>query len=196
MPSVEGRIVGVKCRMPLDYPNPELRSGLVCLRKWTYEDLACIEAASSDPRIPQGTTVPAHYTEEEGRAFIERQWGRQTKGQGLSLAIADAKTGEASGLVFLGLGNIRGHCDLGYWIVPGMRRRGLGGDAIRLVSRWVLTATYVHRLVAQVVADNGASLALLRKCGFVEEGLLRSWLWIGNDVHDVVQLSLLETDLA
>jgi hypothetical protein len=93
VPSVQGRIVGVKCRMPLDYPNPELRSGLVCLRKWTYEDLACIEAASSDPRIPQGTTVPAHYTEEEGRAFIERQWGRQTKGQGLSLAIADAKTG-------------------------------------------------------------------------------------------------------
>ena len=28
MPSVQGRIVGVKCRMPLDYPNPELRSGL------------------------------------------------------------------------------------------------------------------------------------------------------------------------
>jgi RimJ/RimL family protein N-acetyltransferase len=77
-----------------------------------------------------------------------------------------------------------------------MRRRGLGGDAIRLVSRWVLTATYVHRLVAQVVADNGASLALLRKCGFVEEGLLRSWLWIEDDVHDVIQLSLLETDLA
>lgn len=181
--------------MPLDYPDPELRSDLVHLREWRHDDLACIEAAASDPTIPQGTTVPAHYTDEGGRAFIERQWGRHSSGRGLSLAIADAHTAEARGLVFLGLGRIRGHCDLGYWVVPGARRRGLGTEAVRLVSRWVLTATDVHRLVAQVEPGNAASLALLRKCGFVEEGLLRSWLWIGDRVHDVIQLSLLRTDL-
>lgn len=182
--------------MPLDYPDPELRSDGVRLRKWRYDDLACVEAASSDPRIPKGTTVPARYTEEEGRAFIERQWGRQTSGRGLSMAIADSETDEAKGLVFLGLGPIQGHSDLGYWVIPSARRRGLGTEAIRLVSRWVLTATDVHRLVAQVVPDNAASVALLKKCGFAEEGLLRSWLWIDDEVHDVIQVSLVRTDLA
>jgi len=154
--------------MPLPYPDPELRSDLVRLRKWSYDDLPCVEAASSDPRIPQGTTVPAHYTDEEGRAFIERQWGRETSGRGLSLAISDAKTNEAKGLVFFGLGRIRGHCRLGYWVIPEARREGLGNVAIRLASRWVLLETDVHRLVAEIEPSNVASLALLRKCGFTE----------------------------
>ena len=182
--------------MPLDYPDPELGSDVVRLRKWTYDDLACVEAAGADPEIPRGTTVPAVYSEAEGRAFIERQWGRQTSGQGLSLAIADAGTDEAKGLVFLGLGRRRGHCDLGYWLIPAARRQGLGTEAIRLVSTWVLTQTDVHRLVAQVVPDNVPSLALLRTLGFVEEGLLRSWLWIEDEAVDVLQFSLLSTDLA
>jgi len=181
--------------MPLEYPDPDLVSERIRLRRWTHADLPCIEAASTDPEIPQGTTVPATYTDEEGRAFIERQWGRQTSGQGLSLAIADVATDEAKGLVFLGLGRIRGHCHLGYWLIPEARGRGLGTAAVELVSRWVLTATDVHRLVAEVHPDNAASLALLRSCGFTEEGLLRSWLWIGGDVADAVQFSLLDSDL-
>jgi RimJ/RimL family protein N-acetyltransferase len=181
--------------MPLAYPDPDLRSRLVHLRKWTYDDLPCIEAASADPKIPQGTTVPAHYTDEEGRAFIERQRDRQTSGRGLSLAIADPPTGEAKGLVFLGLGPGRGHCDLGYWLIPAARRRGLGTEAVRLVSRWVLTHTGVHRLAAQVVPDNVPSIALLRNLGFSEEGVLRRWLWIEDDAVDVIQFSLVRSDL-
>lgn len=181
--------------MPLDYPDPELRSSLVRLRTWSYDDLPCIEAASADPTIPQGTTVPADYTDEEGRAFIERQWERHSSDRGLSLAVAEAATNEAKGLVFLGLGRIRGHCDLGYWLIPAARRRGLGTDAVRLVSRWVLTRTGVHRLAAQVVPGNPASTALLRRLGFSEEGRLRSWLWIDDEAVDVVQFSLLRSDL-
>ena len=190
-----GSAVGQNRRMPLDYPDHVLASVAVCLRAWRVDVLECIEAASSDPRIPEGTTVPARYTAEEGRAFIDRQWGRQTSGQGLSMAIADRETDEAKGLVFLGLGRIRGHCSLGYWLIPAARRQGLGTEAIRLVSRWVLTATPVHRLVAQVEPSNTASLALLKKCGFADEGLLRSWLWINDEPRDVIQLSLLRTDL-
>ena len=47
----------------------------------------------------------------------------------------------------------------------------------------------------QVKPDNTASLALLRTCGFTEEGLLRSWLWIEDEVFDAIQFSLLRSDL-
>ena len=182
--------------MPLDYPDPELVSDLVRLRRWSHDDLACVEAASTDPSIPQGTTVPARYTEEEGRAFVARQWGRRTSGQGLSLAIAAATTNEAQGLIFFGLGRIRGHCHLGYWVVPEARGQGYGTEAVRLASRWVLTETGVHRLVAEVKPDNSPSIALLRRCGFTEEGVLRSWLWIEDEVFDAIQFSLLRADLS
>ena len=120
--------------MPLPYPDPELFGRLVRLRRWSYDDLACVEAASTDPEIPKGTTVPAVYSDTEGRAFIERQWGRQTSGRGLSLAIADVATGEAIGLVFLGLRPNETRCDLGYWLLPAARGAGSGSEAVRLAS--------------------------------------------------------------
>ena len=44
--------------MVLEYPDPELRSSLVLLRTWSYDDLPCIEAASADPRILSECPLP------------------------------------------------------------------------------------------------------------------------------------------
>lgn len=102
---------------------------------------------------------------------------------------------EAKGLVYLGLRRIEGHCELGYWLIPDARRQGLGTAAIRLVSRWVLSDTSVYRLVAHVEPHNHASCAMLRKCGFTGEGLLRSFLRFEDGVFDALSFSLLTSDL-
>lgn len=65
----------------LVYPG-DLTDGTVRLRPWTPGDLACIEQAATDPRIPENTSVPAVYSPEEGLAFVERQHQRRTSGQG------------------------------------------------------------------------------------------------------------------
>ena len=178
----------------LHYPTPELRSDRVLLREWTMGDLACVEAASR-AGYSRGTTIPVHYTEDEGRAWIKRNRERQSSGQGMSLAIADPDTNEAIGLVYLGLRRPEGHCELGYWLVPEVQRRGLGTTAVRLVSQWVLRETDVYRLVAYVEPANTASIALLRTCGFTEEGPLRSFLPFDDGVLDALSFSLLSSDL-
>ena len=164
--------------MDLRYPDPELYSELVRLRRWTYGDLACIEAAATDPRIPQGTTVPAVYTEAKGRAFIERAWSRNDDGQALALAISRAESDEAVGLVYVGLTRVERQCRLGYWLIPAARRRGYVSSAVGLISRWLLTEADLYRVVAEVHPDNVASIRLLERCGYTLEGTLRSWLWI------------------
>ncbi len=111
------------------------------------------------------------------------------------MAIADPDTDAAIGLVYLHLSRKEGHCELGYWLIPEARQKGLGTAAIRLASRWVLNNTGVYRLVAHVEPHNLASLALLRKCGFTEEGLLRSYLRFDDGVFDALSFSLLGTDL-
>jgi len=181
--------------MSLAYPNPELASSKVSLRAWAYDDLPCVAEASTDPEIPKGTTVPAEFTEEAGAAWIERQWSRQTTGQGLSLAIVERATTKSVGLVYLGLRTPDGHCEIGYWLVPNARGRGLGTEAVMLSSRWVLASTDVYRLFAHVVPGNTASNALLRKTGFSEEGRLRSYLAYDERRLDVISFSLLEEDL-
>lgn len=181
--------------MRLEYPNPELLSETVRIRKWTYEDLGCVEAAGRDPDIPKGTTVPAVFTPEEGRAFIERAWSRNDDGQALALAIATAGTNEAVGHIYLGLTRVKRQCRLGYWIIPAARGRRLGTSAVNLISQWVLTETDVYRLVAEVHPDNTISRRLLETCGFTMEGTLRSWLWMDGQPHDALQYSLLRSDL-
>lgn len=181
--------------MQLAYPDPGLSSDVVRIRRWDFDDLDCVRAASGDPEIPKGTTVPVRYTEEAGRAFIERQWARNKDGQALAMAVARVDSNEAVGQVYLLLTRVERQCRLGYWVVPEQRRQGLGSAAVRLVSRWLLTDTDVYRLVAEVHPDNAASIRLLDRCGFTLEGTLRSWLWIDGEPHDALQYSLLRPDV-
>ncbi len=179
--------------MPINYPAPELRSDRVGLKKWSMDDLTCVEAASR-AGYSRGSTIPVHYTVDEGRAWIERQWSRQTSGQGLSLAITYPDTNEALGMIYIGLRGMEGHGALGYWLVPEVQGQGLGTDAVNLVGHWVLGETDVYRLVAYVEPANTASIALLRKCGFTEEGLLRSYLLFDDGEFDALSFSLLASD--
>ena len=116
--------------------------------------------------IPSGTTVPARFTPAEGLAWIERQWGRADKGEGLSLAIADVESGEALGNINLLFRRQPLTAEIGYWLIPGVRGRGLGSRVIALFARWAVTGAGLARLEALVVPGNMASQRVLEKAGF------------------------------
>lgn len=138
--------------------------------------MECVREASGDQRIPEGTTVPATYTHSEAVAFIERQWGRNTNEGGLSLAITDAATDVALGLIVLQLHPQQGVAGLGYWIVPSRRGEGWAPRAVDLVTGWGLTTGALARIEAWVEPSNAASQRVLAKAGYEYEGTLRSFL--------------------
>jgi len=160
----------------LSYPEPDLSDGVVRLRRWKDGDFECVREASSDSRIPEGTTVPAVFTAELAQAFIERQQGRVEAGDGVSLAVADLNTGSALGLAVLLVRPQPGVVGIGYWIVPLARGRGLATCATRLLSEWALAEAGVARVEAWVEPENVASQRVLTAAGFMREGLLRSFL--------------------
>jgi ribosomal-protein-alanine N-acetyltransferase len=174
----------------LAYPPP-LDDGVVRLRPWRDADLACVEQASQDQRIPQGTTVPARYTPEEGLAFIARQRGRLTSGQGVVLAIADQHTDQAVGHINLMLRAQPGVAGIGYWIVPAARRRGIASRAVSLTTTWGLNTGDFARIEAWVEPNNYASQRVLEINGYLYEGLLRSFLTFGTRRADVLVYSRL-----
>jgi RimJ/RimL family protein N-acetyltransferase len=179
----------------LSYPDPPLTDGAVLLRRWAETDIACVEEASWDPRIPQGTTVPARFTEVEGLAWIERQWGRAEKGEGLSLAIADATSEEALGAVVLLFRPQPGNVEIGYWVIERARGRRLASRAVALVARWALTDAGLARVQALVEPDNTASQRVLEGAGFQREGRLRSYLVFDRRRADAFIYSLVPSDL-
>ena len=170
-------------------PPVDLTDGVVRLRPWTDGDLDCVRQAATDPRIRVGTTVPAVVTEEAGRAFIRRQQQRAEAGEGWSSAIADAATDRALGLLWLGVRPRPATLGLGYWVVPGARRRGWARRAVLLATGWALEEGGIARVEAWVEPDNAPSQQLLRTCGFVREGLVRSCVPLGGRRADVVVFS-------
>ncbi len=174
--------------MALSYPDPDLSDDVVRLRRWEQGDLDCVRQASTDSRIPQGTTVPAVFTAGLGLAFIERQWRRAETGEGVSLAVADAGTDAARGIAVLLARPQPGVVGIGYWIVPVARGRGLATHAVGLLSHWALQAG-VARVEAWVEPENAASQRVLTAVGFRREGVLRSFLRYGERRVDAVVFS-------
>lgn len=91
------------------------------------------------------------------------------------MAIAAADSAEALGLLWLGIRPQAGVLGLGYWVVPGARRRGLGSHATRLAVDWALREAGIARIEAWVEPENVASQSLLTAAGFKREGVLRSF---------------------
>ena len=149
-------------------------------------------------------------------AWIEAQFERQADGAGLSLAIADASSGEALGCISLnararpGVAPIGGPPDgrlafevqvgtagVGYWVLARARRRGRATTAVRLLTRWAMAEAGLRRVEALVEPANRPSLRVLERSSFRREGLLRDYLDLGDGTRrdDAYVYSLIPGDL-
>ena len=175
---------------------PVLAAGPFRLRPFVLADLPVVREASQDPLIPLITTVPAAFTDAEGRRFIERQWDRARRGSGYSFAITDAATGRAAGQIGLWLDNIgEGRASIGYWVVASGRGRGAAGHALQTLTFWALGVLGIPRLELYVEPWNEASIRTAERAGFQRECLLRSWQEVGGERKDMLMYSLLRSDL-
>ncbi|MFF0315307.1 GNAT family N-acetyltransferase [Micromonospora sp. NPDC005252] len=175
--------------MSLVSRQPDLTDGVVRLRSWALDDLDCVRQAAADRRITEATTVPVRFTEEAGHAFVRRQWSRATDRAGISLVVTEADTDLAVGSVTLLFRPQRGVADLGYWLIPAARGRGMASPAARLLTEWALGTAGLARVEAWVEPDNLASRRVLAAAGFVEEGVLRSFLAFPRRRADAVVLA-------
>ena len=85
-------------------------------------------------------------------------------------------------------------CLTGYELARHAQGQGYMAEALRAIYAWAFQAMAVERIEAQVHPLNTPSLALLKRLGFVEEGLLReAGYWLGER-RDLVQLGLLQRE--
>ena len=85
-------------------------------------------------------------------------------------------------------------CLTGYELARHAQGQGYMTEALRAIYAWAFESMAVDRIEAQVHPLNTPSLALLKKLGFVEEGLMReAGLWMGER-RDLVQLGLLRRE--
>ncbi len=108
--------------------------------------------------------------------------------QAISLFIIQASTGTLLGGITLG--NIRRGVQqsgtLGYWIGEPHKRQGYMAESVNLLVEHSFENMKLHRVEAACLPRNTASRALLKSCGFLEEGLAKSYIKIAGVWEDHV----------
>jgi ribosomal-protein-alanine N-acetyltransferase len=165
---------------------PQLAAPPLVLRSYTIADLAMVRQAAADPFIPSISTVPRRYTDDAGRAFIERQHARGAEGDGYSFVIApEAEPKVGIGSIGLWLQEIEsGRASIGYWLLAGARGQGLAALALRAVVSFAFDALSVPRLHLFVEPWNVASTRTAEAAGFHREATLRGWERIDGEQRD------------
>lgn len=156
-------------------PDPALTDGFVTLRPWGAEgDEVAIAAACNDREIAEFLDlIPSPYTEDDAREFIQRT--RYGWSQGTNSVFAILVGGRPVGS--LGVHWIepeQGVAEVGYWVAPEARGRGVCTAAVKLAASWVFEREGMERLQLRADERNLGSTRVAEKAGFTREGVLRS----------------------
>lgn len=172
-----------------------LRDGELALRPWQPEDAGVRVRAGQDPDIRRWTSVPRDVDEASALEWIT--WSQLAIATGESLYLAVTLDGRCVG----SMGLIEVHHDhrraeIGYWLLPEARGRGLVVRALRLLGDWALTELPLARLDLYTNTDNDASMAVALRAGYTREAVLRAWHTGPDGQEDLVLFGLVRGDAA
>ncbi|WBB77342.1 GNAT family N-acetyltransferase [Micromonospora sp. WMMD882] len=147
----------------------------VRLRPYRDGDAADVAAACADPLIQRFLDgLPSPYTEAHARWWLTEgdpaTWARG----GAAYAVVDPGTDRLLGAV--GLDRVvapRDQAEIGYWVAPWARRRGVAAAATRALTAYAFAAGFA-RLELLTRPENTASQRVALAAGYRHEGVRRS----------------------
>ncbi|WP_324650604.1 GNAT family protein [Georgenia sp. H159] len=92
------------------------------------------------------------------------------------------------------LGALRG-ASIGYWVSRHVAGRGIAPTAVAIAGDHCFTELGLHRLEINIRPENTASLRVVSKLGFRDEGLRRRYLHIDGDWRDHRTFALLAEEV-
>ena len=158
---------------------PRIVGSRVVMRRTVPEDLPRMVEGAADPVLKQWLgQFPQPYRLEHAEEFVAFSLERQARGEGLDWTLADPDTDELIGNV--GLFRVeRGYeGEVGYWLHPSGRGRGVATEAVRLALRHAFAPPEVGglglgRVWAVAAVGNLASQRVLERAGMSLQGRAR-----------------------
>jgi RimJ/RimL family protein N-acetyltransferase len=180
---------------PIEFPVEGVSDGVIRLRLRTDVDNPAIVEACRDPDIVRFTRVPADYDDATAAEWAAESQRHREAGTGLHLVVADAEDDRLLGSIGTHVNRGEGRGDIGYWLAPWARGRGVMTRAVLLLSRWSFDALLVERIEITIEPENTASRAVAERAGYTFEGVLRSHTLIKGRRRDMAMYSLLRGEL-
>jgi RimJ/RimL family protein N-acetyltransferase len=149
-----------------------LPAGPVVLRPWRQDDLDAAWAALQD-RDTRRWNGDGGASRQDAAALIRRRsdW---SGGRHASWAVAEPDGTFLGSVSLHSIDAEEGTAEIGYWIAPDARGRGLAAIAVDAACRWAFAAVPLARIALVHDVANVASARVAERAGFRREGILRS----------------------
>ena len=191
-----------------DAPSPGLHIPViegerVRLRPWKDEDAPRIVEACSDPVTRHWLSgMPDPYTLDDAQGYVQTMRDKARSGATLGWCVADPTSDRAIGA--MSLMSMHGldpsSAEIGYWVHPDARGRGVVSETTRLAVRHAFVSVEdgglgLRRLTLNVAEGNDASASVPRRLGFAHVGTDRRAEPLGDGSYvGLLRFDLLATD--
>lgn len=152
-------------------------------------------AFEEDPHLAVDWGIEEHVDEQLAREWLTGHAELWAAGEGRHWSVLAPDDEFLGGVNFLNIRREHHRAEVGFWLAPWARRRGVGTAAIGGLCRWGFEHWELVRIEMQTLPDNEPALALARKLGFQREALLRKRNFERGKQVDIIMLSLLRGEL-
>ncbi|CAN5128893.1 hypothetical protein BH09ACT12_BH09ACT12_26450 [soil metagenome] len=174
--------------------SPTIDGDTLRLRALRETDVPRIVEACSDERTQHWLgQMPASYTADEARAWMEGNTDGQSTGKKVTWAIADPETDLLLGAINL-FDVTEVDCEAGYWAHPEARGRGMMRAALHLATAYAFTELGVGRVRALAALENSASRHVIESTGYTQSGIERLGTTIRTGLADIALYDVLASE--
>ncbi len=179
---------------------PVLRRGGLLLRAPAMSDYAAWAELRSRSRQHLVPFEPAWSADELSRSSFRDRLKRYQRDARDDAGYAFFIVREADHTLVgaISLSNVRRgvaqSASVGYWIGAGFTRQGFASQALGAIASYGFDELRLHRIEAACMPINTASLGVLARGGFRQEGLARRYLRINGAWEDHILHALLAED--
>jgi len=143
------------------------------IRPWRFDDTESLAKHANNRKIWLGLRdlFPHPYTSDDAHKFLQKSMDAE-----LVTNFCIEVEGPATGVIDIHLGqDVHRHtATLGYWLGEDFWGRGIMTEAVAAFRDFCFENFPLHRISAEVFANNPASARVLEKAGFVFEGCLKN----------------------
>ncbi|NJN26740.1 MAG: GNAT family N-acetyltransferase [Cyclobacteriaceae bacterium] len=169
----------------------ELIQGRLILRPIRYDDKESLAKLANNKKIwlSLRDTFPLPYRIADAENFIE-----MTKNFGSWRVFAITYDYEFCGVISLILQHDV-YCksaEIGYWLGESYWNKGIASTAVSLLTTYGFEDLALERIFAAVFSGNQASIRVLEKCAFRQEGLFRKAVFKNNVLLDELRFARLK----
>ena len=160
---------------------------VVSVSRWTEQDKSNLAYYANNEKISDclRNTFPYPYTEEDAEFFIrlarhahyEREW-----------IMAIDVDGQAVGGITLNFGDDihAKSAEIGYWVGEPYWKKGIATRAVNQICEMAFQTTDIVRIQAEVFSNNPASIQVLQKNRFIQEGYFCNRIFKNDRLLDSV----------